>query len=255
MGLQFPHYQEIRLGNSPLVEVICQVRFQPILRIVDSEPSEFQDRIRRRFPALGIGQGVILPILQPGAAAQPPELQPRVYRFATDDNKSFVSLSVDFYAVSTNDYHHWGEFVDDLALAHAAITDIYQPNYATRIGLRFINRLTLANTGYKTFDEVLLMLRPQLTSQLHTEAWDEPDEAVTQTVLADGKGKLALRTALGRDPSNHAPFFVLDFDYFEEGKIELADLIGRCRDYHDITYAAFRWCFIDEGMRAFQPLN
>jgi uncharacterized protein (TIGR04255 family) len=254
MAFTFPSYEDIRLEKPPLVEVICQIRFPPILRIARSEPSEFQDLIRNRFPVLGIEQGIIFPISQSGANVPSPEIQSRVYKFATDDGKSFASLSVDFYAVSTNSYHHWEEFADHLALIHDAITRIYQPNYATRIGLRFVNRLTAFNTGSSNFVEMLSLLRPELVSQLHTNVWDEPDEAVTQTMLADGNGKLALRTAFGHELSDREPFFVLDYDYFEEGRIELIDVVERCRKYHNVIYRAFRWCFLDEKMRAFHPV-
>ena len=254
MALTFPSYEDVRLENPPLVEVICQVRFPPILRIARSEPSEFQDLIRNRFPVLGMEQGLVFPIPQLGADIPLPEIQPRVYKFATDDNKSVISLSVDFYAVSTNSYHHWQEFINDLALAHDAVSRTYQPSYATRVGLRFVNRLTTANTNSKDYRGILSMLQPVLVSQLSTPVWDEPDEAVTQTILTDDRGKLALRTIFGHDVASHDPFFVLDFDYFEEGKIELTDLIERCHRYHDRTYRAFRWCFLDKSMSVFHPL-
>jgi uncharacterized protein (TIGR04255 family) len=162
---------------------------------------------------------------------------------------------VDFYALSTSNYRHWTDFANDLALVHNAIMRIYRPSYAIRIGLRYVNRLTTVNTGHKSMEDVLAMLRPQLTAQLQTEVWSEPNEAVTQLVLTDVDGKLAVRTAYGNDIHDHTPLFVLDFDYFEDGKIGLGDLIERCHRYHDVTYAAFRWCFLDETMSAFSPLG
>ena len=40
--------------------------------------------------------------------------------------------------------------------------------------------------------------------------------------------------------------FVLDFDCYSEGEIDLDGLVERCERYHDVIYNAFRWC-IREG--------
>lgn len=60
MALNFPHTPDVRLANSPLVEVVCQVRFPPILRINKEEPSDFQEAVRQRFPELAAEQGMVL---------------------------------------------------------------------------------------------------------------------------------------------------------------------------------------------------
>lgn len=255
MAIKFPQYQEIRLKNPPLAEVICQVRIPPILKILTSEPGDFQDSIRDRFPLLSIEQGFTLSIAQAGANTPAPNIQPRVYKFASEDGTSNAALTVDFFAISTTAYHHWDDFVRDLVLVYNAVAAAYKPAYATRIGLRYVNRLTSVNTGCRTMKQTLAMLRPQLTAQLRTDVWSEPSEAVTQLILADGSGILALRTAYRQDADTKIPFFVLDFDYFEEGKINLTDLVERCHQYHEKTYAAFRWCFKDISMSAFDPLE
>ena len=51
--LCFPPVEEVQLRRSPLREVICQVRFPPLLRIVNGYPVDFQERIRQHFPELG----------------------------------------------------------------------------------------------------------------------------------------------------------------------------------------------------------
>jgi uncharacterized protein (TIGR04255 family) len=51
------------------------------------------------------------------------------------------------------------------------------------------------------------------------------------------------------------PNFVLDFDYFEKGKLPLEGLIERCDNYHKIIYNAFRWSLCDESLDRFQPIK
>ncbi len=75
-------------------------------------------------------------------------------------------------------------------------------------------------------DEVFALFRPELTSLLQTDAWSQPTSLVTQLNLPDGDAMLTLRTAYSNSPDE--PFFLLDFDYYEEGQLGFERLIERC---------------------------
>src|SRR6266480_96525 len=101
MSVNFPHYEDVPLGNSPLAEVLCQVRFPPILRISNEEPSAFQEHIRERFPLLKMEQGVRIVAPSLGSSGLPSaEFQPKIYRFQTVDEQSTIALAPDFFALS-----------------------------------------------------------------------------------------------------------------------------------------------------------
>lgn len=252
MALNFPHRPDVQLENAPLVEVICQVRFPPILRILREEPSEFQERVRRRFPELQIEQGVAIS-LSGGAGGMPPSVEtpPKLYRFRSADGHTVVSLALDFFAVSSQAYSHWHDFAGDLALAANAVREIYEPAYAARIGLRYVNRFTPALVGGTTIEAVFDLLRPELSSLYRTDAWSEPGAFVTQLTLPDGGGELVIRSAYGRTPDE--PFFVVDFDYYEEGQLELEHVVERGNRYHQTIYDAFRWSLRPASLEIFRP--
>ena len=46
----FSEYARYQYVRSPLVEVICQLRFPAILTINTKEPAEFQEAVRHGFP-------------------------------------------------------------------------------------------------------------------------------------------------------------------------------------------------------------
>ena len=254
MSLPFPAKPEIRLSNPPLSEVVCQVRFSPILRIAKEEPSEFQEQIRGRFPDLNIEQGFLFKVPGAGSNSAPTaETKPRLYRFRTADEQSSVSLAVDFYALSTNRYTHWGDFARDLSLVHEAMRRVYKPAYATRIGLRYVNRFTYANTQRTTNRELFDLFRPELTALLRAEQWTAPVEMLNQVTLKDDEAQLFMRSAFGDEAGD--PFFLLDLDYATEGKLPLTDLIDRVNRYHNLIYRVFRWCLKDEVLELFQPLD
>ena len=175
-----------------------------------------------------------------------------MYRFSNAGGQTVISLAADFFAVSTQAYSHWRDFAADLDLAAAAIQAIYAPAYAARIGLRYVNRFTATSTGQNSIGAVFDLLRPELCSLFQTNAWSEPAGFVTQLTLPDDGATLAIRTAYGK--ADEEPFFMLDFDYFEEGQLPLDGLIERCDRYHRIIYDAFRWSLRDASLRTFKPV-
>lgn len=254
MPINFPDKRKVQLANPPLEEVVCQVRFPIILRIVKEEPSDLQERIRDRFPHLEWEQGVRVQFPGPGIKAEPlTEIQPKIYKFKAADEDTAVSLAPDFYAITTNNYIHWQEFADTLQFAHQAVLDIYKLPYATRIGLRYINRLTLENTNSQTKNELFSLICSELTAMLQGEVWQDTETMSSLLVFKDDNAQLNCR--IKYEHADELPNFVLDYDYFEKGKLPLEGLIERCDNYHKIIYNAFRWSLHNESLERFQPIN
>jgi uncharacterized protein (TIGR04255 family) len=254
MVLNFPKMQEIKLNKPPLDEVICQVRFLPILSIARELPTDFQESIRDRFPGFEVQQGVLLQFPTTGVNEKPiMEPTPKIYRFLTADKRSSVALTTDFCAITTKSYCQWSTFIEDLNLVGNTVVKKYHPSHATRIGLRFINKFTRKNTKSKTIQEILALFREELTCLIQTEAWQEPNDFISQMVLADNHAKLALRVGFGKEQKE--PFFVLDFDYFEDGQLRIENLTSIVQKYHAKIYDAFRWCLKNESLERFEPIT
>lgn len=252
MTLSFPTQPDVQLENAPLAEVVCQVRFPPILRISAEEPIAFQDRIRDVFPLVDLEHAFVFHVPGPGATDTPSaEPKASIYRFHTPDRQTTISLAADFFAVSTMAYSHWHDFARLLEMAYAAVEGVYRPAYATRIGLRYINRLTFSNTSSKTIDDLLRVLRDELTASICHPAWGEALEMRCRLVLPDGAAKLTMGTVF--ETLGDEPAFVLDLDYFEEGQLDLAGLVERCTRYNETIYRAFRWAIRDDKLEIFKP--
>ena len=254
MALNFPRQPELRLQRSPLTEVICQVRFPPILRIANEEPADFQEFVRREFPRFEREEGYLFQLQFSGAgmAESPAARQPsRLYRFRSADQQTIITLSTDFYALSTTAYTVWDDFSRNLMLAHEAVRTVYRPEFSTRIGLRYVNELIPSHLGLSSLDDVISLLRPELTSMIHTDAWSMPTEMLCQLLLEDSNGKLGLR--FGTKVTPDEPVFILDFDYYDDRELPFDSIISRCQQYHTIIYDAFRWCIRDEKLNVFQP--
>lgn len=249
--LCFPPVEDVHLGRSPLKEVICQVRFPAILRITQEPPVEFQERVRRRFPQIEYQHGLVLEA--PPFQSEPltTRQEPVVYRLTSSDGETVVSLSADFYAVSTTAYTRWPTFAESLEIATTAVRDVYEPAYARRVGLRYVNRLTFENTGTRSAKSLWRVVRPALTTMLRQDSWDEPQEMLNRLVLrADGAERLTLLTG---HRGGRQPFFLIDLDYYVEGEIPLDEVLPSTARFHDVIYSAFRWCISDGHLHRFQP--
>jgi len=253
MSLKFPKYEDVPLAKPPLREVICQVRFPVILRIIDERPSEFQERIRQRFPELQVQR----PLVISGSVAKPDasvDLKPPLYRFHGRNRTWTVSLAPDSYALSTSAYEHWPEFAGELEKVTEAVLQTYDIPYASRIGLRYINVIDRSFTKSARLEDVYALLRPELSALLVTSAIMEPVYAISDIRATTGDDRFTFRCGLSQMADSDELGFVLDFDCYAEGQLSLEDLSARGDRYHTLIYGAFRWCILDdEALSVFEP--
>ena len=258
MPLAFPHRDDnIRLKRSPLVEVICQVRFPPILSIPAQKPVQFQERIRRRFPDFEVENSVRFELGVPSnlsAPAAATQTINRTYKFVSRKRGNTVTLAEDFFALSSTKYVVWEEFAADLQLASESVTGIYEPSHATRIGLRYVNVLDPEKLELSSLADVTDLLQPELRALYRADVWSEPSVFGVQLILDDEEGQLGFRMATRDDDGKRS--LQLDFDYFQEDEdgLPLEDLVQRCERYHRVVYDAFRWSILDDRIDDFEPV-
>ena len=138
----FAEYDRCQYARSPLVEVICQLRFPTILNIGAKDPAEFQEAVRHDFPRYMARQEQLPPKVKPGPT---PALEPQApitnYNFVSADGKWKLNLTSSFIALSTLRYQRWEDFAARLDKPLAQFIQIYQPAFFERIGLRYVNCL------------------------------------------------------------------------------------------------------------------
>ena len=164
--------------RNPLVEVICQIKFQAILRIDAEPPADFQDRIRDRYPLfqqdpeatlMGEVPTEIRQLLStvPGAI---PHTEQRVrYLFRSEDEVWTVALTREFLALTTSGYENWDEFRGRLDDVFQALMAVYRPTVFTRIGLRYRNLIHRSELDLPAHDWKEL-IEPHIAGPLATEA-------------------------------------------------------------------------------------
>ncbi len=137
----FSHYDRYHYARSPLVEVICQLRFPAILSIGANDPVDFQEAIRQEFPRFNKVKERPAPKMTMVDGA-PKMVQPDPitnYTFVSEDGLWKLNLTQNFIALSTLRYQRWEDFAQRLDRPLAQFIQIYNPTFFERVGLRYVN--------------------------------------------------------------------------------------------------------------------
>lgn len=255
----FPDTPRIKYANNPLVEVICQVRFPPVLKIEAQLPDVFQERIRAIFPvyneSTSLFAGLELPaeLLQIVRGTLPPAFQKGPSAFTTEDGIWTLTLAKDFLALSTKKYERWDDFWQHLDPALTALRDVYAPVAYTRTGLRYRDVIRRSKLGLQN-----VPWRELLGHELAGELRDEKvgaavRETATQTLIELSQYDAKVRLQHGLVVENGEPCYFIDHDLFTERRTEHQDIYATLRFFNIEALKLFRWCIRDRVHDAMGP--
>lgn len=112
----FPEVDRVVYGKSPLIEVICQVRFPADLRIETTPPVDFQRRVRDQFPMLAQQNQAMLSdipaeLAKTLASVLPPTGGSTTWVFSTEDRSHTLELQRDKLTLVSPKLPAMGDFL------------------------------------------------------------------------------------------------------------------------------------------------
>ena len=220
--------------NSPLVEVVCEVRF-PISLAVEGTRDKLYGKIRAQYPR------IIFPGAIPG---QPSQLQQ--YRFEKSDESAGVMLAVDRFSYYEKKYRGHQAFIAEMLRLYSVCEKSFALKQIERVGWRYINIIPFAREGKRLPLGRLLSVPQALPGD-----WIEPLEYLsltTRTSAKDGTLTSKLETAIRKDTAQEA--LILDFDYGMTNAIEPARLKATVIRAHNAARKAFE-SFITAEYRSY----
>lgn len=250
----FANYDRYQYARSPLVEVICQLRFSTILSIGAREPVDFQESIRGEFPRYVARQEQAAPKISGfGGLNLQVEPQPPVtnYHFLSADGVWKLNLTNSFIALSTLRYHRWEDFAHRLDKPLAQFIQIYKPSFFERIGLRYVNAVSRKQLDLEE------LLWDDLIQPVYLGVLGEPD-VDEQTVTKSGMDlemnlregcRLKLHAGPGllnggkTDPELK---FILDSDFSAAGELSAEVVPSKLETMHDYAVRLFRGAITPE---------
>ena len=243
--MPFPETPKVQYQTNTLIEVICQVRFPPILKI-DSSLAEYQDLVRKEYPYFRVRSNN--PPFDEIIRELPPKIvealgsNNRVYDFASEDERWVVSLSREFIALKTLDYSGWGEFKARFSNPLKAFENKFEPSFYSRIGLRYKNVICRSQLGLDNIQWSELLSGNILNELAVLDENCFLNVAHKAEIRLDDK-KSQVRIAHGFVTTDDKEIcYLIDNDFFTEQKVTKNDAINTLNYFNERAGRLFHWC-------------
>lgn len=259
--MPFKQTPRVLYGHSPLHEVICQIRYQTILRIGTEPPAQFQEDIRDTYPLYerarpllrGAGQADVSELLARLGVPLPVIGEAETHQFTTEDRKRSVSLTTDFLAIADQDYDRWEHFRARLERIEKSFRSLYHPARYVRVGLRYrdvIVRSTLGLSDRRWRD----LISPAILGELGDPTICDrvlATQRLTTLELTSTKGQVNIRHGLAEYEGEQC--YVIDSDFFTEERKDSNECFATLDIFNRLAGNLFRWAISKELHDAMGP--
>ncbi len=245
------------LTKAPLVRVIAQVRFPPILSIEKKEfVGSFQEAIRDKYPILQPEktQGFIL---DPQGNVQ--SLTQVAWRFVDITGSWRVSLSPNFVALETTTYSSRSNFLERLENIVTALNENFDPKIIERFGLRYVDRLV-----GQDLTDISSLVKPEIAGIVSADFKDNIRQSINESLFIipdEGQqilarwGLISANTTFDPDAIEPItePSWILDLDMSlsKNREFSITALMKEAKQFSERLYTFFRWAVKDEFLQRF----
>ena len=259
--MKFDKKPRIKYRKNIINEVIFQARFPEILRISNEQPVDLQDKLRKNgFPELKIKKTEFPPDIPEAVRKM---IGSDEYTFVSEDHNWKVVLTKEFIALVCNKYTEYEDFETRLKTVLDIFLKIYEPNYFTRIGLRYKN---LANESMleKDIQDIKAFIPPHIAPELKEELGEEVVGFEKSILVADEVCKVNIRHILGQFSGkfgninlNNEKSYIIDMDCFTEQKTRtVKDAISTSKTFNEqYIRNIFQWSITSDLERDMEPLS
>jgi uncharacterized protein (TIGR04255 family) len=260
-----PDFPRVVYNRNPIIGVICQLRFPPILRIAAEAPVAFQEQIRSEYPLLEEKfpePQIELPAGIPSAVQEMfrSSIQRRKllgYDFIAPDEKWRVTLTQDYLALTSTKYERWEEFWGHLRGPLDSLVKVYAPSFFTRVGLRYQDLIQRSTLGLAAGTRWSELLNPQIAGLLaNTPLTDSIESTISQVELKLPVCNTRVRLVYGIAEAAAEPkeeCFLIDSDFHTEERTGIGEHEGILRYFNRQSGRLFRWCIQDRLHSAMEP--
>lgn len=232
-----PTTEHQTFDRNPLVAVICQLRFDPILKVHEGVP-DLQDKIRARFPGYQEAEGVFIELTD----GLPRQRAVRQHRFTTKGERTVALLADQAIALEYRDHLDREVLLNDAQLVFGALEQVYRSVSPQRLGLRYVNAIDLEAIRRDLGKEVTW--RDVVTEGfigIPTGLADHADTRfASETTSRLDPGQMTVRMGLLPQPDTSQLHFRLDVDRYTEEDLGVGDVEQLLRGFVDDIYNLFR---------------
>ena len=137
-----------------------------------------------------------------------------------------MSLNRDILTLATLEYKKYEEFQEKFAKAVNIFKNVYNPSFYIRLGLRYRNLIWRSKLKMDADKPWSSLISLQIASKLHSSELSGSIRTLVKNLeieLNEGKVNFNHGLIISQDPSKgniQEPGYLLDADFFEEGKMK-----------------------------------
>lgn len=216
--------------NSPLTEVVCEIRFPGDLAI-ECRKHEFHRAIRDGYP------GILAPHVEAG---EPVATKP--YRFENRETGAGAMLAVDRFAYYEQRYASHKTFMREFLRLAGVLSEIFRLDKLSRVGWRYINMIPFSRENGILPIRRFLKLAVRMPEGASTE-FENISMALISRVPG-GSITTKLQSLIRPDDNQEA--FLLDFDFGMTQGLRFSKLASYVKQAHDHARGLFEALITDE---------
>lgn len=260
----FPRTDRVVFKKNPLTEVVCQLRFPPILK-VSKDPIGFQERVRKTYPEyvkeLPVIQGVEIPKAVLTKLQAQMGLSP-VHNFSTSSPQArHIKLSRDSLSLFETGYKNWESFSGEFYSVEREFRAEYDPAHYTRVGLLYRNIIDPVTLGLGERPDWSKLINSRFLGLLQgSDLSEQITASMAETTLAlkdEIKSSLKLNYGLVHRKENKKKIagYMICADFFANGKVMPDDFKQLLDGYNQTMGDLFRWAITGDLCRAMEPMD
>jgi uncharacterized protein (TIGR04255 family) len=212
--------------NSPLVEVVCEIRFPGELAI-ECRRDEFYEKIRDKYPRIMVPKG--------GNGSAP-------YRFENKSQTTEVMLALNRFSFHDKKYSGHKRFIKEFIDLVKTLCKTYSLKKLVRVGWRYINVIP-----YTREDGIVPLQRFISVNINLPEGVSDQFENLSMVFISkvpDGTITTRIESIIRSDDQQEA--LLLDFDFALTEKLEFSRINSCVSKAHEQTRALFESLITDD---------
>jgi len=248
----------VRLGNSPLRRIVCQMRYPVELGFDATVVRPLQKQLATYYPQAASERAVTGIVLAPDGTPARIDVK-EVFRFISEDETSIVQITDEFVALETTAYSRFEDFADRWKRIVSAVAEAIDVRKQTRLGLRYTNVIERPNVN-SVSEWHGLISQHLLTSVTEVSAvGGGVSIQFEQTILIEtSTGVCALRHGYPRISAANMPIpagYVIDVDSYSEQQrdIDTREQTEILSAWNNQSYQLLRSSVTSQLWESFEP--
>lgn len=226
--LAVPKLTPVVYDENFVKTAVCELRYPVVMQLDAAAVAAGHKSLRKEYPHFERGNEVSI-----GPGVRSVEGEP-VFQFQSRDKHWRLKVKSSALSIETDSYRHFADLAGRVQRVMDAFKDVYQSDYFTRVGLRYVDVVSIPD------DKISEDINPALVAPLADRTYGTVSKYVQEVRGDIEEGSYTFRHGFSEKPVDGPPRYFLDFDFHAED-IELADVMPKLEAFGVHAFSFFMW--------------